>query len=95
MTVVTDNDIRELKELIESLRQENRALLAALQRDLTVLNIRSSKVEGILDSQATLTGKIPDLIEKVGELKNWRSIALVSLTSIVIGVTLGLFTRIP
>ncbi|MEG3435575.1 hypothetical protein V0288_00445 [Pannus brasiliensis CCIBt3594] len=114
MTAVTDNDIRELKDLIGALRQENRERFTALQQDVSELKqdvselkrdvaelkknvtdlqkdvidlkISSSKIEGTLEAQATLTQKIPDLIEKVGELKNWKQIAIVTVTAFISGM---------
>jgi hypothetical protein len=37
-------------------------------------------VETRIDEQKAAIGKIPDLAEKVGELKNWRQIAIIIIT---------------
>jgi chromosome segregation ATPase len=107
MTTVTESDLKELKDLIAALIQENREQFANLKKDVTDLKkdvtdlkkdvtdlkkdvtdlkISSSKVEGTLSAQATLTQKIPDLIEKVGELKNWKQIAIVTVTAVISGI---------
>jgi predicted nucleic acid-binding Zn-ribbon protein len=100
MTTVTESDLKELKDLIAALIQENREQFANLKKDVTDLKkdvtdlkkdvtdlkISSSKVEGTLSAQATLTQKIPDLIEKVGELKNWKQIAIITVTAVISGI---------
>ena len=42
-----------------------------------------SKIEGLWEGQNTNVQKNPDLIEKVGELKNWRQIVIIILTGLV------------
>ena len=37
-------------------------------------------IKGKLDAQEKVVEKIPDLIEKLGELKNWKQIAVIVLT---------------
>jgi hypothetical protein len=82
MTAATDTDIREIKDLIA-------AGNAATQKqigDLT-LEMRLGFAEMKSNSQ-----KIPDLAEKVGELKNWKQIAIVIFTATV-GGAIGWFIR--
>lgn len=81
----TRNQIDALKEdnrqQIETLREENNQQFINLQKEITEVKIITAKIEGTIQSQAVLTQKIPDLIEKVGELKNWKQIAIVAITA--------------
>ncbi len=49
-------------------------------------------IKATLQTQQPLVQKIPDLTEKVGELKNWRQIVFVVATASVSGV-IGWFLR--
>jgi DNA anti-recombination protein RmuC len=69
------------RKQIETLREENNQQFANLQKEITEVKIVMAKIEGTIQSQAVLTQKIPDLIEKVGELKNWKQIAIVAITA--------------
>lgn len=85
MTQATDQDIRELKTAIadltasvSGLREEMRVGFADLRGDIKVLDNRL----GNLESTAQ---KLPDLAEKIGELKNYKQIAIVVFTASVSG----------
>lgn len=78
MSQKTDTDIRELKDLITGLREEVRIGFTAVNGRIDMTNTRISNVE-------SNTQKIPDLAEKVGELKNWKQIAIIVFTSSVSG----------
>ena len=81
----TRKQIDTLKEdnrkQLETLREENNQQFINLQKEITEVKIITAKIEGTIQSQAVLTQKIPDLIEKVGELKNWKQIAIVAITA--------------
>jgi hypothetical protein len=47
--------------------------IGEIKTDLAVIKAR-------LDGQQKAIDKIPDLAEKVGELKNWRQIAVIIIT---------------
>lgn len=49
-------------------------------------------IKATLQAQQPLIQKIPDLAEKVGELKNWRQIVLILVTATVSGL-IGWFVR--
>ena len=49
------------------------------------------RLEGILEKQQDDIKRIPDLSEKVGELKNWRQIALVVIGGLIT-VSVGVVT---
>ena len=69
------------RQQLETLREENNKQFINLHKEITEVKIITAKIEGTIQSQAVLTQKIPDLIEKVGELKNWKKIALVAITA--------------
>jgi DNA repair exonuclease SbcCD ATPase subunit len=81
----TRKQIDTLKEdnrkQLETLREENNKQFINLHQEITEVKIITAKIEGTIQSQAVLTSKIPDLIEKVGELKNWKQIAIVAITA--------------
>lgn len=81
----TREQIDTLKEdnrkQLETLREENNKQFINLHKEITEVKIITAKIEGTIQSQAVLTQKIPDLIEKVGELKNWKQIAIVAITA--------------
>jgi hypothetical protein len=89
MTSATDTDIQQLKDLIAAgnaatqkqigdLTLEMRLGFADMRGELKTIDVRLKNLES--NSQ-----KIPDLAEKVGELKNWKQIAIVIFTATVGG----------
>jgi hypothetical protein len=74
MTQSTDTDIKELKEAIAGLREEVRLGFTEMKGELRNVDTRLKNLEAT-------SQKIPDLAEKVGELKNWKQIAIVIITA--------------
>jgi prephenate dehydratase len=96
MTAVTENDLKRLEDLIIASRDENRTRFTALetkvetkienlQKEISDLRVNVSKVEGILQNQQQFVQKIPELAERVGELKNWRQIVIIAVTALISG----------
>lgn len=85
MTTVTESDIKELKQLIQKQTEQ----LTDIQKELGELKVSNGKIEATLQSQQTLIQKIPDLAEKVGELKNWKQIGLVFITAAISAIFTG------
>jgi hypothetical protein len=90
MTTVTENDLKRIEDLIIGSREENRQKLTALevglvglQKEISDLRVSVGRVEGCLQNQQPFVQKIPDLAEKVGELKNWRQIVIIALTAAI------------
>jgi DNA repair exonuclease SbcCD ATPase subunit len=69
------------RQQLETLREENNKQFINLHKEITEVKIITAKIEETIQSQAVLTQKITDLIEKVGELKNWKQIAIVAITA--------------
>lgn len=82
MAAVTESDIKELKDLIVAFRDDANHRFTVLENRLTVIETR-------LDEWRPSISKIPDLAEKVGELKNWKQIGLVFVTAVVSSVFSG------
>jgi predicted nuclease with TOPRIM domain len=90
MSTVTETDLRELKELINKGFDDLKTRMDHLDSRLTNLesNFNSldksmGKVETKLETLKPVLDKIPDLSEKVGELKNWKQIAIVIITGVL------------
>ena len=80
MTSATDTDIQQLKDLITAgnsatqkqigdLTLEMRLGFSDLKGELKTIDVRLKNLEAT-------SQKLPDLAEKVGELKNWKQIAM-------------------
>lgn len=90
MAQAADKDIKDLKTTIDAntkaisdlvtsfngLREEMRIGFTDIRGELKVIDTRL----GTLESTAQ---KLPDLAEKVGELKNWKQIAIIVFTGSV------------
>ncbi len=92
MLQVTSADIRELKDLIQSLDKKVESLdkkvelgFSDLKGDVKTINSRLTNLEAT-------SAKLPDLAEKVGELKNWKQIAIIFFTALL-GGSIGWFVR--
>lgn len=82
MTTVTESDIKELKDLIIAFREDTNNRFTALDNRLIVIETR-------LDEWRPSIAKIPDLAEKVGELKNWKQIGLFFVTAFISSIFSG------
>jgi prefoldin subunit 5 len=76
--------IADLTASVSGLREEMRVgfanvetRLADVRGDIKVLDNRLGNIESTVQSTAQ---KLPDLAEKVGELKNWKQVAIVIFT---------------
>ena len=106
MSNITDTDLQQIKELIsEGFSKVNERFdkvdakfeqvdgrFDEIKEDLNNLDKRLIKVETQLEAWKPAIDKIPDLAEKVGELKNWRRTALIVLSALV-GASFGWFLR--
>ena len=85
MSAASNTDLKELKDLINK-------RFDSLEERIKELEIGQAKINTRLDEWKNTMGKIPDLAEKVGELKNWKQIAIVTFSSFLAG-TLGWLLR--
>lgn len=92
MTTASESDIKELKQLIQQQTGQLTDIqkeIGNLQKELGDLKVSNGKIEATLQSQQMLIQKIPDLTEKVGELKNWKQIGLVFITAAISSIFTG------
>ncbi|WP_124975417.1 hypothetical protein [Aphanothece sacrum] len=96
MTTVTESDIQELKTLIQSqteqlntIQQIQNEQFHTIHKEITDLKLSNAKIEGILQSQQPFMQKMPDLAEKIGELKNWKQIGLIFVTAVISSIFSG------
>lgn len=82
MSSVTESDIQELKALINNGFSE-------IKQELNQINKRLTVIENRLEDWKPSMSKIPDLAEKVGELKNWKQIGLVFVTAVISSIFSG------
>jgi archaellum component FlaC len=94
-----ENQIQQLDHKIEKLDHKFEQKLDTLQKDVIDLKIGQTKIEGkieTLDARIknveTITGKVPDITEKIGEQKTWRTIIATAITALISG-TVGWFIR--
>ncbi|MGK7955862.1 MAG: hypothetical protein AB4063_11490 [Crocosphaera sp.] len=90
MSTITENDIKDLKDLINSrfdeLEKNQHKIqqrLGVVETQLTDLRINVGKIESTLQAQQPLVQKIPDLAQKVGELNNWKQIFMIGVSASV------------
>ena len=89
MSTVTESDIKELKELIGSFREDVNSNFDEVKKELGGLDKRLAVIENRLEDWKPSMSKIADLAEKVGELKNWKQIGLVFITAVVSSIFSG------
>jgi archaellum component FlaC len=73
---MTINIETELKEILLEIKSD----VKDLKKELLEVKTDVAVIKSRLDGQQKAIDKIPDLAEKVGELKNWRQIALIIIT---------------
>ncbi|MEA5535170.1 hypothetical protein [Crocosphaera sp. XPORK-15E] len=87
-----DSNQKETNEKFKEMHNK----LETIQKDITQKIDKQSEeittIKATLQAQQPLIQKIPDLAEKVGELKNWRQIVFIALTTVAGGV-MGWFIR--
>jgi hypothetical protein len=93
MSTITENDLKELKELILSGQKAIETRLTALESGqkaietrLIAIESRLAVIEARTDEWRPFMQKVPDLAEKVGELKNWRQIVIITITASISGL---------
>ncbi|MGB5596355.1 MAG: hypothetical protein WBM32_21370 [Crocosphaera sp.] len=75
-----------LENKIDSNQKETNDKLKEVTQKLDKQSEEIITIKATLQAQQPLIQKIPDLAEKVGELKNWRQIVFIVLTTVAGGV---------
>ena len=60
--------------------------IGGMKTEMGRMNTEIASIKGTLQTQQLFVQKIPDLAEKVGELKNWRQFVVITVTATVSGV---------
>ena len=89
MTTVTESDLKELKDLIIAFREETNNRFTQLEKGQETLKLEMVEVKTKLNTLEPSIQKLPDLAEKVGELKNWKQIGLVFVTAVISSIFSG------
>ncbi|MGH8002775.1 MAG: hypothetical protein ACREPR_25920 [Brasilonema sp.] len=97
MTTVTESDLKELKDLIIAFREEANSRFTAIDNRFTglestqqTLQLEMVEIKTKLRTLEPSIQKLPDLAEKVGELKNWKQIGLVFVTAVISSIFSGM-----
>lgn len=92
MSTVTENDLKRLEELINNRfdrLEEGQKVLEqgqkALEKGQIEIKERLAVIETRQEDWKPSIDKISDLAEKVGELKNWRQIVIITITASISG----------
>ena len=89
MTAITEADLKELKDLIIAFREESNNRFTRLEQGQDALKLEMVEVKTKLNTLEPSIQKLPDLAEKVGELKNWKQIGLVFVTAVISSIFSG------
>jgi predicted nucleic acid-binding Zn-ribbon protein len=87
MSLNIETDLKEILNKLETKLDKVSNDVSEIKTDVVDIKTKVSDidqrlliVETRIDEQKAAIGKIPDLAEKVGELKNWRQIAIIIIT---------------
>ncbi len=98
MTAVTENDLKEIKDLIISGQKAIEGRLTSIEIGQAEIKgeikTLDAKINGVSDRIKPIEAAIPGLAEKVGELKNWKQIGL-TLSGAIIGGLITYFVKTP
>jgi seryl-tRNA synthetase len=103
MKNVTESDIKELKDLINQRFNDIDKRLMVIEKDVTEVKkevtevkkevtdvkIGQGEIKGKLAGLELNVQKVPDLAEKVGELKNWKQVGLIVITAFLSSILSG------
>ncbi len=83
LLVELKSDIKEthkrfdkVDERLEKIKDD----VSTIKTDLAIVQTKLEAQQKTLEAQQMSLNKIPELAEKVGELKNWRQIAIIIIT---------------
>ncbi|MGL6339600.1 MAG: hypothetical protein ACRC80_10720 [Waterburya sp.] len=82
----------ELAELLEEIRQGFKTVnnsLSQLEKGQVEVKVELNGIEKRLTNVESSVQKIPDLSEKVGELKNWKQIGVIVITALISSIFTG------
>ncbi|GBF81947.1 hypothetical protein [Aphanothece sacrum] len=81
--------LKRIEDKLDRMDEKFEGKLDTLQKDVNQKLDKQSEeittIKATLQAQQPLIQKIPDLAEKVGELKNWRQIVIIAVTALISG----------
>ena len=80
-----NNKIEKLDNKIDNAETKLNNKIEKLDNKIDKQSEEITVIKSTLQTQQQLIQKIPDLAEKVGELKNWRQIVVITITAIISG----------
>ncbi len=80
------NELSETTENITVILAKINHNLEDLPKDIIDIKLGQAEIQGRLSVLESNSQKIPDLAEKVGELKNWKQIGLTLFGTILGGI---------
>lgn len=89
MTAITENDLKRLEDLINARFDSLENRIKVIESGQQTLHVEMTEVRTKLSTLEPSIQKIPDLAEKVGELKNWKQIGLVFVTAVISSIFSG------
>jgi hypothetical protein len=92
MSTVTDNELKRLEDLIINRFDKVDREIAELKKSQEILQTDFATIKGKLSLMEPAFQKLPDLAERVGELKNSNKIAIGGISALI-GGFLGFFLR--
>jgi hypothetical protein len=87
MTTVTENDLRELKDLITQLSDRQNS-------QFNELRLNQERILTRLEDWKPAIDKIADLSEKVGESKAQGKLGLIAITALISSILSGAITSL-
>ena len=80
-----EDKIDKQSQTIETVKDELENKIDKLEGKINKQSEEIAGIKSTLQAQQPLIQKMPDLVEKVGELKNWRQIVIITITAIISG----------
>ena len=79
----------ELKGDIKEIKGDIKEIKAELKGDIKEVSEKVSGIDTRLSNVESSVQKIPDLSEKIGELKNWKQIGVIVITALISSIFTG------
>jgi predicted nucleic acid-binding Zn-ribbon protein len=85
-------EIKDVNTKLDTIQKEITQKIDKQSEEIGTFKTEIGTIKATLQGQQPLVQKIPDLAEKVGELKNWRQLLIITVTATVSGI-IGWFVR--
>jgi septation ring formation regulator EzrA len=82
---VIEKDVTDVKKEVIEVKKE----VTEVKKEVTDVKIGQGEIKGKLAGVELNVQKVPDLAEKVGELKNWKQVGLIVITAFLSSILSG------